>query len=64
MGSRDPAAARLLLAAIEDMAAPGAPDAEHSSWRWRRHTHTIYRHGLEHLPDNVELVHTPGARSA
>ena len=25
------------------------------------HTHTIYRHGIEHvLPDNVELVHGPG----
>ena len=25
------------------------------------HTHTIYRHGIEHvLPDGVELVHGPG----
>ena len=25
------------------------------------HTHTIYRHGLEHLlPANVDLVHGPG----
>ena len=25
------------------------------------HTHTIYRHGLEHmLPESVELVHGPG----
>ena len=25
------------------------------------HTHTIYRHGIEHvLPENVELVHGPG----
>ena len=25
------------------------------------HTHTIYRHGIEHvLPTNVELVHGPG----
>jgi hydrogenase expression/formation protein HypD len=27
----------------------------------RRHTHTIYRHGIEHvLPASVELVHGPG----
>ena len=25
------------------------------------HTHTIYRHGIEHvLPESVELVHGPG----
>ena len=29
------------------------------------HTHTIYRHGIEHvLPANVELVHGPGAPCA
>jgi hydrogenase expression/formation protein HypD len=27
----------------------------------RGHTHTIYRHGIEHiLPETVELVHGPG----
>jgi hydrogenase expression/formation protein HypD len=60
---RDPAAARLLLAAIEDMADPAAPNAEHFKFMevCGGHTHTIYRHGLEHvLPANVELVHGPG----
>lgn len=57
---RDPAAARRLLARIEELAA-----------RLERplavmeicggHTHTIYRHGLEHLlPESVELIHGPG----
>ena len=59
---RDPAAARKLLAAIDTLAAAGAPD-EHFKFMevCGGHTHTIYRHGIEHLlPDNVELVHGPG----
>ena len=57
---RDPAAARRLLVAIEALA--GA-DQEHFKFMevCGGHTHTIYRHGIEHLlPDNVELVHGPG----
>src|SRR3954470_16434275 len=58
---RDPAAARLLLAAIEDMADPGGTEQFKFMEVCGGHTHTIYRHGLEHvLPDNVELVHGPG----
>src|SRR6478609_5140730 len=55
---RDPAAARVLLEHITALA------------QGRRlkfmevcggHTHTIYRHGIEHmLPPTVELVHGPG----
>ncbi|GEL20522.1 hydrogenase formation protein HypD [Pseudonocardia asaccharolytica] len=55
---RDPAAARSLIAAIEDMAG-----SEHHKFMevCGGHTHTIYRHGLEHvLPESVELVHGPG----
>ena len=30
-----------------------------------RHTHTIYKHGLEdYLPESVTLVHGPGCRCA
>src|SRR3974390_3692058 len=57
---RDPAAARKLLVAIERLAGTGG---EHFKFRevCGGHTHTIYRHGIEHLlPDNVELVHGPG----
>ena len=55
---RDPAAARALVARITDLAA-GEP------FKFMEvcggHTHTIYRHGIEHvLPRNVELVHGPG----
>jgi hydrogenase expression/formation protein HypD len=59
---RDPAAARKLLAAIEQLAGTGQ-DAEHFKFMevCGGHTHTIYRHGIEHLlPENVELVHGPG----
>ncbi len=60
---RDPAAARKLLTAIEHLAhLPGA-GPEHFKFMevCGGHTHTIYRHGIEHLlPDNVELVHGPG----
>src|SRR4051794_15507954 len=55
---RDPAAARSLLAAITDLA---GDDRFAFMEVCGGHTHTIYRHGLEHLlPDNVELVHGPG----
>ncbi|MHB1738483.1 MAG: hydrogenase formation protein HypD [Actinomycetes bacterium] len=55
---RDPAAARALVAAITDL-------AEEDEFKFMEvcggHTHTIYRHGLEHLlPANVEFVHGPG----
>jgi hydrogenase expression/formation protein HypD len=55
---RDPAAARNLLAAIRDLAG----DERFSFMEvCGGHTHTIYRHGIEHLlPANVELVHGPG----
>ena len=57
---RDPAAARKLLAAIEHLAGSG-PDHFKFMEVCGGHTHTIYRHGIEHLlPDNVELVHGPG----
>jgi hydrogenase expression/formation protein HypD len=55
---RDPGAARALLAAIEDLA---GDDPFAFMEVCGGHTHTIYRHGLEHLlPPNVELVHGPG----
>src|ERR1700743_2639853 len=57
---RDPAAARKLMVAIEHLAGTGP---EHFKFMevCGGHTHTIYRHGIEHLlPDNVELVHGPG----
>ncbi|MGH3555819.1 MAG: hydrogenase formation protein HypD, partial [Mycobacterium sp.] len=56
---RDPAAARKLLVAIEHLAG----DSEHFKFMevCGGHTHTIYRHGIEHiLPENIELVHGPG----
>src|SRR5271166_3993455 len=56
---RDPAAARKLLGAIEHLAG----ESDHFKFMevCGGHTHTIYRHGIEHLlPDNVELVHGPG----
>ncbi|HEX4010533.1 MAG TPA: hydrogenase formation protein HypD [Solirubrobacteraceae bacterium] len=57
---RDPAAARKLLTAIEHLAGSG-PDHFKFMEVCGGHTHTIYRHGIEHLlPDNVELVHGPG----
>jgi len=59
---RDPAAARKLLGAIERLAAAGG-GGEHFKFMevCGGHTHTIYRHGIEHLlPENVELVHGPG----
>jgi hydrogenase expression/formation protein HypD len=57
---RDPAAAKALLASIEAMAAKlERPIAVMEICGG--HTHTIYRHGLEHLlPESVELIHGPG----
>jgi hydrogenase expression/formation protein HypD len=55
---RDPAAARALVARITEAAA-----GDHFKFMevCGGHTHTIYRHGIEHvLPANVELVHGPG----
>src|ERR1700732_176064 len=55
---RDPAAARALVKSITEL----ATDA---NFKFREvgggPTHTIYRHGIEHLlPESVELVHGPG----
>ncbi|HYA67640.1 MAG TPA: hydrogenase formation protein HypD, partial [Acidimicrobiales bacterium] len=55
---RDPNAARTLLAQISDLAG-----ADHFKFMevCGGHTHSIYRHGIEHvLPSSVELVHGPG----
>jgi hydrogenase expression/formation protein HypD len=55
---RDPVAARALLARIEQLAA-----GDHFAFMevCGGHTHTIYRHGIEHvLPESIELVHGPG----
>ena len=55
---RDPAAARALVARITDVAG-----SDHFKFMevCGGHTHTIYRHGIEHvLPSTVELVHGPG----
>jgi hydrogenase expression/formation protein HypD len=55
---RDPAAARVLLKVINDLAG----DDEFKFMEvCGGHTHTIYRHGIEHiLPEGVELIHGPG----
>ena len=55
---RDPAAARGLVRSITELAGDG-------EYKFMEvcggHTHTIYRHGLEHLlPKSIELVHGPG----
>jgi hydrogenase expression/formation protein HypD len=55
---RDPTMARALVARITELAAD-----DHFKFMevCGGHTHTIYRHGLEHLlPPSVELVHGPG----
>jgi hydrogenase expression/formation protein HypD len=55
---RDPAAARALVGRITDLAGE-----DHFKFMevCGGHTHTIYRHGIEHvLPTSVELVHGPG----
>lgn len=55
---RDPAAARALVRSITELAG----DDEFKFMEvCGGHTHTIYRHGIEHLlPRSVELVHGPG----
>ena len=56
---RDPVAARTVLDRIGVLADP----TRHYKFMevCGGHTHTIYRHGIEHvLPQNVELVHGPG----
>ncbi len=55
---RDPAAARILLKVINDLAG----DDEFKFMEvCGGHTHTIYRHGIEHiLPEGVQLIHGPG----
>jgi hydrogenase expression/formation protein HypD len=57
---RDPAAARSLLTVIEGQAERlGRPLSFMEVCGG--HTHTIYRHGLEHLlPESIQLVHGPG----
>jgi len=57
---RDPAAARILLTRIEHLASRlTRPLAVMEICGG--HTHTIYRHGLEHLlPASIELIHGPG----
>jgi hydrogenase expression/formation protein HypD len=60
---RDPEAAKHLLEAIDDLAGKLGQDGRvfHFMEVCGGHTHTIYRHGLEHLlPASVELVHGPG----
>jgi hydrogenase expression/formation protein HypD len=55
---RDPVAARALIARITELAGD-----DHFKFMevCGGHTHTIYRHGIEHiLPASVELVHGPG----
>ncbi|WP_250281345.1 MULTISPECIES: hydrogenase formation protein HypD [unclassified Frankia] len=55
---RDPAAARALVAAITELA---GTDSYAFMEVCGGHTHTIYRHGIQHLlPESVELVHGPG----
>ena len=60
---RDPAAARALVSSIRDLAGDGSDDGQVFKFMevCGGHTHTIYRHGIEHLlPPSVELVHGPG----
>ena len=60
---RDPVAAQRLLEAITDLAGQLCVDGKklHFMEVCGGHTHTIYRHGLEHLlPEGIELVHGPG----
>lgn len=55
---RDPAAARALVRSITDLA--GGDEFKFMEV-CGGHTHTIYRHGIEHLlPQTVQLVHGPG----
>jgi hydrogenase expression/formation protein HypD len=57
---RDPAAAKSLLKVIDKLASESG-----RTFKFMEvcggHTHTIYRHGIEHLlPDAIELIHGPG----
>jgi hydrogenase expression/formation protein HypD len=55
---RDPAAARAIVARITSL---GGDDHFKFMEICGGHTHTIYRHGIEHvLPPSIELVHGPG----
>ena len=59
---RDPAAARVAVRRITELAESRRGDLPYSFMEvCGGHTHTIYRHGIEQLlPDTVELVHGPG----
>ena len=58
---RDPAAARKLLAAIEHLAGSGS---DHFKFMevCGGHTHTIYRHGIEHLLPTARGVRSASSR--
>ncbi|MDY2941830.1 MAG: hydrogenase formation protein HypD [Varibaculum sp.] len=57
---RDPEGARVLLAKIHELAAELERPLAFMEV-CGGHTHTIYRHGLEHLlPENVQFIHGPG----
>jgi len=60
---RDPVAAQRLLEAIDELSGQLSKDGRVLRFMevCGGHTHTIYRHGIEHLlPPGVELVHGPG----
>ena len=59
---RDPAAARVAVRRITELAEGGRNGVPYAFMEvCGGHTHTIYRHGIEQLlPDTVELVHGPG----
>jgi hydrogenase expression/formation protein HypD len=59
---RDPAAARVAVRRITELAEGGRAGLPYAFMEvCGGHTHTIYRHGIEQLlPDTVELVHGPG----
>jgi hydrogenase expression/formation protein HypD len=56
---RDPEAAKILIAEIEELAAD--QPARKFMEACGGHTHAIYRHGIESLlPESIEMVHGPG----
>ncbi len=59
---RDPAAARVAVRRITELAEGGRDGLPYAFMEvCGGHTHTIYRHGIEQLlPETVELVHGPG----